>query len=806
MSRSRQNARRNVAPPRAGRGFPRALGFGLTLAAIALAVLWAGRRSGLLSGPHRDAKARLVRPEKPFLDDERAVFAQYGGSDSCRECHPDQYDLWQNSHHRLAERPVVPGLDRGAFDPARSFRHGTQATEVRWTNGVAEVAGLGLSGKPETHAVARVIGHAPLRQFLVPFPGGRWQTLEATYDPHSNEWFNVYGNEDRRPGEWGHWTGRGMNWNHMCAGCHNTRVRKDYDEASDAYHTTMAELTVGCEACHGPLRAHNEWQRQFGKSGRKDPTLSKWPRARVVDNCGFCHARRGDLTGDFKPGDDFLDHMRLTIADASETYYADGQVREENYEYAAFLGSRMHFRGVYCLDCHNPHSAKTILPGNWLCLRCHNGTYTNAPLIEPVSHSHHKVFGYNTNGVLVNTDLMAYKPRDIQETGGECVNCHMPQTVYMQRHWRHDHGFTIPDPLLTKQAGIPNACNRCHQDKDADWALKYCEEWYGPKMDRPSRHRTQVIAAARRGEVAARSGLLGLLATNEIPYWRAVAAGLLESWAGEPPVRDALLRGLTDPDALVRADCVHALEPLAGEDVPGGATALRRCLEDPVRAVRVAAAWALRSSLDRSSRAGTELLHSLAINADQPGGQAQLGAFALAGGDGAQAARHYEQAVAWDTNSAAFRHDYAMVLSGLNRAPEAVEQLQAACRLEPRNAEFQYKLALAWNELGQTEKTIAGLQAAVRLEPAHARAWYNLGLVLNSTGLTEEALQALIRAESADGSDPRSPYARATILARSGRTEEARRAAQRALEINPRFEPAREMLRNPPGVPQSPRP
>jgi Flp pilus assembly protein TadD len=78
--------------------------------------------------------------------------------------------------------------------------------------------------------------------------------------------------------------------------------------------------------------------------------------------------------------------------------------------------------------------------------------------------------------------------------------------------------------------------------------------------------------------------------------------------------------------------------------------------------------------------------------------------------------------------------------------------------------------------------------------------------VLNSTGLTEEALQALIRAESADGSDPRSPYARATILARSGRTEEARRAAQRALEINPRFEPAREMLRNPPGVPQSPRP
>ena len=165
---------------------------------------------------------------------------------------------------------------------------------------------------------------------------------------------------------------------------------------------------------------------------------------RAVENCGFCHARRGDFTGDFKPGDDFHDHMRLTIMDASEIYYPDGQVREENYEYAAFLGSRMHFRGVKCQDCHNPHSGKTILPGNWLCMRCHDGTYTNAPVIDPVSHSHHKVFGYSTNGVLTNTDLMTYKPREIKETGGECVNCHMPQTAYMQRHWRHDHGFTIP--------------------------------------------------------------------------------------------------------------------------------------------------------------------------------------------------------------------------------------------------------------------------------------------------------------------------------------------------------------------------
>ena len=806
MSQSRSNARRKAPLPRGGRGRFRFLGIGLGVVVIGLAVFWFVRRSGLPTGPGRYGQAGMARPEPAFLEDERAAFAQYGGVESCKDCHADQYNLWRHSSHGLAERPVEPALDRVAFDPARSFQHGTQTTSVRWTNGVAQVTCIGLSGKPEAHTVARVIGNYPLRQFLVPFPGGRLQTLEASYDPRSNQWFNVYGNEDRQPGEWGHWTGRGMNWNSMCAGCHNTRVRKNYDAASDTYHTAMAEPTVSCEACHGPLLAHNNWQRQFGHSGRKDPTLPKWPRARVVDYCGFCHARRGDLTGDFKPGDDFLDHMHLTIVDGSDAYYPDGQVHQEDYEYAAFLGSRMHFRGVYCLDCHDPHSAKTRLPGNWLCMRCHNGTYTNAPLIEPVSHSHHKVFDYSTSGVLTNTDLTAYKARELTETGGECVNCHMPQTVYMQRHWRHDHGFTIPDPLLTQQAGIPNACNRCHQDKDSDWALKYCDQWYGPKMDRPSRQRTQVIAAARKGQAVARGGLLGLLATNEIPYWRAVAAGLLESWAGEPPVREGLLQGLSDTNALVRAECANALGPLLSAGVPDVVAALRRSLDDPVRDVRVAAAWALRASLDCSSRAGVELLYSLALNADQPAGQAQQGAFALARGDAAQAVRHYQKAVEWDPNSAGIRHDYAVVLSSLHRPQEAVEQLQAACRLEPRNAEFRYKLALGWNELGQTDKTIENLQAAVRLDPSHARAWYDLGLAFNSAGRTEEALQALTRSESADASDPRIPYARATILARLGRWEEARRAAQRALEIDPHYEPAREVLRSVPGDAQSPRP
>ncbi len=713
--------------------------------------------------------------------------SEYGGSASCKECHEEAYELWRKSHHGLAERLPGPEMDGPAFEPARSFKHGSQSSSVSATNGDFFVTARGLSGEPEAHRVARVIGHDPLRQFLVPFPGGRWQTLEAAFDPratNASDWFNVFGNEDRQPGEWGHWTGRGMNWNAMCATCHNTRLHKNYDAATDSYRTDMAEMTVGCEACHGPARAHNDWQKQFGKSGKKDPTLAKFTRPQVMDTCATCHARRAELTGDFKPGDSFLDHHELTIVDHTDIYYPDGQIRDEDYEYASFRSSKMATNHVTCLDCHNPHSMKTTLPGNWLCMRCHDGSYANAVKINPVEHSHHKVFGYGDDGKPKEVDLAKYIPSQIAETGGECVNCHMPQTLYMQRHWRHDHGFTIPDPLLTKKYNIPNACNKCHQDKTTDWSLAAVEKWYGKRMERSTRPRAETIARARAGDTAAREPLLALLA-NENPYWQAVAAGLLGQWVGEPAVAAALAKALDHADPLVRGNAVRSLEPLLAQTDGNVAARFNQLLADPSRNVRVAAAWALRATLDTNSPAGRELKRYLDHNADQPSGQLQQGVFHFARNELPAALEHLQKAVNWDSNSVPFRHELAVALSAAGRNPEAIAQLETACRLAPNEAEYRYKLGLAWNEAGDTAKTIAALEEAVQLDPRHVRAWYNLGLARNAAGQGDAAVEALIRAESAAPEDPRIPYARATILLRAGRMEEARAAAQRALELNP---------------------
>ena len=718
----------------------------------------------------------------------------YAGSESCRACHEEAFAAWSKSHHGLAERSLRADLDTRAFEPPGTFSHGAQSTEIRRTNGQPMVVTTGLGGRRETYRVERVIGHDPLRQFLVSAAGGRLQTLEAAYDPRTNQWFNVFGNEDRQPGEWGHWTGRGMNWNSMCASCHNTRLLKNYDPAADAYHTTMAEMSVGCEACHGPLQAHNDWQKKSGKSGRKDPTLRKLTAKQTVDNCGSCHARRSELTGQFQPGEDFNDHFRLLTVDLSEAFYPDGQIHEEDYEFAPFLGSRMHARGVVCGDCHQPHSMKTRLPGNFLCLRCHGGGVTNAPVINPVTHSRHRVFGYDAGGVLTNADLARYPASGVKETGGECVNCHMPQTVFMQRHARHDHGFTIPDPLLTQQFNAPNACNKCHTDKSTDWALDAVGKWYGDKMNRPSRVRAQTIARARNGDVGSTAGLVSILQHDEIPYWRAVAARLLEAHADETGASAALFTALADPDPLVREACVDALQPLVKAGQARAVEAISPRLADPDRNVRIAAAWALGARLENNSPAAKDLVRMLDFNADQPAGQFQYGSYYFERGDLGRAREHLQTAVSWDGFSAPLRQQLAVVLSALGRTPEAVAQLEIACRNFPRDAGVHFSLALALNDQGDPARARKELETAVQLDSRFARAWYNLGLLQDGAGESPAAIESLVRAETADPSDARIPYARATILARLGRIKEARTVLGRVLELQPNDADARQLL------------
>lgn len=703
--------------------------------------------------PREQVMASLSEPDRALIQTYPYYAAEAA---SCRDCHWDVYADWALSQHARANRPLDAELDSPAFVPERVHAHGSFTSAFRRVNGSMQMQTAGPDGRPHVFHPEFVLAIEPLRQMVIPFPGGRYQATEMAYDPGQGDWFNVYGDEDRQPHEWGFWTNQGMNWNTQCAYCHMTGLRKNYDPDSDTYETTWIDHGISCRQCHGDMNDHAD---AYARGGQPAPMILSTNQ--VMHTCATCHSRREEMSDQFAPGDDFHDHFRPTLPDSLGIYYADGQVRDEDYEYVSFLLSTMHHAGISCLDCHNPHSGRLRLPvdNNALCMSCHTppGIRGATPIV-PTAHSFHAP----------------------GSTGNRCVECHMPTTVYMQRDPRRDHGFTSPDPLLTRELGIPNACNRCHQEKTTDWAVYWAEAWYGERLDRPRRERTRLIAALERGDRPPLEDIVRVTQAQEIPAWRATLLGLLRFYADEPAAHDLLREALPHPDPLIRSAAVRVLA-----ESPASASAIRPMLQDPTRLVRMDAAWGLRSGLARGGPEYGELMEYLRHVSDQPGGVVRLSELALEEGRLDDAEGWIRRLLRWEPRNAFGHHAMARVLSIRGRLRDAIAAMNRAAAYEPANPEHAFGLALLHAEAGDLPRTESLLRSVVRTDPQFHRAWYNLGLALAEQDNLDEAIRALTRAEQIAPGTADYPYARATLHLRLGDSDAARDAARLALAIDP---------------------
>ena len=105
-------------------------------------------------------------------------------------------------------------------------------------DGKFQVETDGPDGKLAEFEIAYTFGLAPLQQYLVPFPDGRIQALTIAWDTRPKEQGRpalvpLYPDEAIGHDDVLHWTKLNQNWNFMCAECHSTGVRKNYDAAKD---------------------------------------------------------------------------------------------------------------------------------------------------------------------------------------------------------------------------------------------------------------------------------------------------------------------------------------------------------------------------------------------------------------------------------------------------------------------------------------------------------------------------------------------------------------------------------------------
>jgi predicted CXXCH cytochrome family protein len=716
--------------------------------------------------------------------------AGYVGTKVCADCHAEAYEAWKGSDHALAMQHANAETVLGNYENVKFIYAGVSSRLFK-RDGKFFVNTDGPDGKLRDYEVKYTFGVTPLQQYLIEFPDGRLQALSIAWDSRpkpqgGQRWFHLYPNERITHKDELHWTRPAQNWNFMCADCHSTDVRKNYDPATDRFQTRWAEINVGCEACHGPGSRHLEWAaaqsptlEKGGKGGFKsaekiplnpplrlssghafskgevsskgltvsfderrgitwsqnattgNPARSQ-PRAseREIEVCAQCHARRGQIAEGYAPGKPFLDYYRPALL-TSPLYHADGQQHDEVYNWGSFLQSKMYASGVTCSDCHEPHSGKLRAQGNAVCASCHASSKYDA-----TAHHHHKP----------------------ASAGASCVSCHMPTTTYMAVDPRHDHGLRVPRPDLSVQLSTPNACNGCHTNRDARWAASQVKTWYGHEPQGFQRF-AAAFSAANAGAPDAQAQLRSLAADASHPAI-ARATALVQF---TPPLSQAALdriaAALRDPSPPVR---LAALQSLANAPPAERISLAAPLLTDPVKAVRIEAVSALaavpaaqlnaeqRAAFERAS---AEYIASQQYNADRAEARANLGTFYANRADAAKAEEEIKAAIRLDPFFAPAYVNLADLYRALGRDAEGEKILRAGLRVAPRRAILHHALGLALVRLKRTDDALGELERAILLEPGNARFAYVYAVALHSTGKSDAAIKRLEKVLASNPND-----------------------------------------------------
>jgi predicted CXXCH cytochrome family protein len=241
-----------------------------------------------------------------------------------------------------------------------------------------------------------------------------------------------------------------------CRGCHETQFDKVANTKHGKLHgiSSWKDKVVGCEACHGPGKAHVEGGgdvtkiRNFknlnakeasetcltchaGKEGHNNFRRGDHWRNNV--GCTECHSGHGSEAGNEKPGSiTFVGDMSrqrpnrgdTAMLKSSEPSLCISCHNETKSQFSKPFHHKVLEGAMSCSDCHNPHGGfeqkqtKLAVGADASCIKCHA----------------------NKQGPFV------YEHAPLKLEG--CASCHTP------------HGSA--NPKMLKRAQVRQMCFECH--------------------------------------------------------------------------------------------------------------------------------------------------------------------------------------------------------------------------------------------------------------------------------------------------------------------------------------------------------
>ncbi|GAC13142.1 multiheme c-type cytochrome [Aliiglaciecola lipolytica] len=441
---------------------------------------------------------------------EQVFQAEYVGSEACGDCHLINYDAWLKSpHHNIAHSPseetVVGNFNNGTFylntDPnksapaVKSFREGDE-----FYLALKDID----SEQYIPFKIEKVIGYQYRQTYLTQEEGGVLRRLPVQWSVARGEFFAYWNEQEQSPETvhdlWEQMKPLNSAWNLYCARCHTTNLQQiSKDRAHTKANVKWTEDGVGCEVCHGPGSEHVDYMQDkpvnrmmslvnlklFSEPVPYIMNAADHSQGVALSVCARCHGadilrKRMDAYRTYYPGYDHAGNLNdlseyFTEAESvpGRTFptlqvWPDGRPKGLGTLFRTFADSSHYEQtDMRCYDCHDPHNNKQpakfgILQAtqvsNEFCIDCHQPIQQNL-----AQHTRH------TEGT----------------QGSYCYDCHMPRNLLNQvsgiDYFVRSHNIgTIPNPLLSVKLGLensPNACNECHDDKTAQWAVDKMREW-----------------------------------------------------------------------------------------------------------------------------------------------------------------------------------------------------------------------------------------------------------------------------------------------------------------------------------------
>jgi predicted CXXCH cytochrome family protein len=631
----------------------------------------------------------LVRAGSAGTDQSPAPpTATFVGAKACASCHQDMHDTWSGGRHSKMLQPATASSVVGDFAKGSAVLHGNRF-QLRSANGEFFIAESYLTGKLREHRVEYTLGSRRVQHYLTTMEKGRMVVLPPSWDVQRREWFD---NMDIvRPGKT---AGPPIQqWNKDCVGCHVSGEDKHFNPETQEYRTDWSDFGTSCERCHGPGSRHVEaysggpqtrpvGERLIVKPTRLDPQTSSMI-------CAQCHSLRNVVNPGYKAGDDYFDFFMPRLeydpgTDRELPYWPDGRPRRFSNDAIGLWQSACYRRGgATCTTCHrDPHrpdvdrNAQLTPSNNALCTQCHQA---------------------------IGEQTTAHTRHAIGSAGGSCVACHMPKTVISINATMRDHTMSLPAPENTVAFSIPNACNECHADKTAAWAVGVLNTWWPAGHRGKLVERAQVFTGARRRAPEAMKGLVAIAKdAGAGPLIQATAVGYLRRYSGEP-VRAALLSAAAADHPAIRAVAIASLGEL-DESADGTVrSTLLAALSDRRRAVRIAALVSMINvrgtqlagpEAGRLQSVGREYAELTTLYQDDPVFDRDLGIIQLLGGDVSRAAEMLEISLRLDPTQPSAGFVLALARLGQGRVEEARALLQHVMPSDPSYEAARRRLAL----------------------------------------------------------------------------------------------------------------